>query len=209
MTSLLTAEERDTSKASITKALRKSGKIPAVFYGKAADNQPVSVDEREIMRIFQNVGRNGVIQLKLNNKTYSVMTHDIQYDSLKRELIHLDFLEVDMKSKMDVAVPIHFIGEEAGAKHGAVVQHHLNEFMVRSLPNEIPSAIEVDVSEMEVGDVLKVKDIKQGSTHEILNDDDDVVVSIIPPQRDRGEEDMDVQKEIEDSIEEHERAEEE
>jgi large subunit ribosomal protein L25 len=209
MTSLLTAQERDTSKASITRSLRKSGKIPAVFYGKTATNQPVSVDEREMVRIFHEVGRNGVIQLQVNDKTYSVMTHDIQYDSLKREFIHLDFLEVDMASKMDVAVPIHFVGEALGAKHGAIVQHHLNELNIRALPNDIPSSIEMDVSELDVGDVLKVKDIKHGSTQEILNDDDDVVVSIIPPQRDRGEEDMDVQKQIEDSIEEHEKAEEE
>lgn len=207
MTSQLTVQERDASKKSITRSLRKNGKIPAVLYGKSSENKPVSVDERDMVHIFQDVGRNGVIQLNLNGKTYSVMTHDIQYDSLKREYIHLDFLEVDMASKMDVAVPIHFLGEALGAKQGAVVQHHLNEMTIRSLPNDIPGAIEIDVSEMDVGDVLKVKDIKETSSYDILNDDDDVIVSIIPPQRDRGEEDMDVVQDIEESKE-HEASEE-
>ncbi|MGV3488442.1 MAG: 50S ribosomal protein L25/general stress protein Ctc [Tuberibacillus sp.] len=203
MAKVLAVQERDASKKSITRSLRKNGKIPAVLYGKTAQNQPIAVDERDILRVFQEVGRNGVIGLELNGKTYPVITHDIQFDPLKREFVHLDFFEVDMDQKMDVGVPIHFIGEDEAAKAGAVVQHHLNELTVKTLPSEIPSSIELDVSEMAVGDVLKVKDVKSGSGYEILNSDDDVIVSVIPPARDRGEEDLDVKGEIEEEKEEH------
>ena len=161
MASQLAVEERDASRKSITRGLRKNGKIPAVLYGKTVENQSVAVNEKDVIRILQEVGRNGVIQLNLNGKTFSVMTHDIQFDPIKREYVHLDFLEVDMSSKLDVEVPIHLIGEAIGIKQGAIAQHHLNELTIRALPNEIPTAIELDVSEMDVGDVLKIKDIKR------------------------------------------------
>jgi len=203
MASILAVQERDASKKSIARKLRKDGKIPAVLYGKNANGKPIAVDERDMHRIFQEVGRNAVIQLDLNGEKYSVITHDVQFDHLKREYVHFDFLEVDMDQKMDVGVPIHFLGEEEAAKGGGVVQHHLNEVTVRTLPSEIPSMIEIDVSRMQVGDVLKVKDIKEDSAYEVLNNDDDVIVSIIPPARDRGEEDMDLIQDIEESKEDH------
>lgn len=204
MTSQLAVEERDASKKSITRGLRKNGKIPAVLYGKTVENQPVTANEKDVIHILQEVGRNGVIQLNLNGKTFSVMTHDIQFDPIKREYVHLDFLEVDMSSKLDVEVPIHLTGEAIGIKQGAITQHHLNELTIRALPSDIPPAIELDVSEMDVGDVLKVKDVKKGSSHEILNDDDDVVVSIVPPAKDRGEADLDVKLKVEGLEENHE-----
>jgi len=202
MAMALTAEKREPKK-SVTRNLRRNGKIPAVLYGKTVTNQLIAVDERKMIRVFQENGRNGVVQMQLDGKTISVIAHEIQYDPLKRKWLHLDFLEVDMDHEMDVDVPVHFIGEDVVAKAGGVIQHQLNELKIRALPKDIPGAIEVDVSDLKVGDVLKVKDIKAKSGYTLLNEDDDVIVSVIPPARDRGQEDLDVKAEIEENKEDH------
>jgi large subunit ribosomal protein L25 len=203
MAMALTAEKRESSKKSVTRNLRRNGKIPAVLYGKTVTNQLIAVDEREMIRVFQENGRNGVVQMQLDGTTISVIAHEIQYDPLKRKWLHLDFLEVDMDHEMDVDVPILFMGEDVVTKAGGVIQHQLNELKVRALPKDIPGAIEVDVSDLKVGDVLKVKDIKAKSGYTLLNEDDDVIVSVIPPARDRGQEDLDVKAEIEENKEDH------
>lgn len=174
---------REHTKKSMIKKLRSEGKIPAVVYGKNVGNESISVEEGDVMRLFKADGRNAVMQMKLgNNKGFSVMAHDIQFDRLKGDIIHIDFLEIDMKSELDAVVPVVLTGESAGEKEGGVVQHTLNEVNVRALPANIPSTIEVDVSALNVGDSLKIGDIKSaGGDYTVLDDEDDVVVSVTPP----------------------------
>ncbi|TCP22545.1 LSU ribosomal protein L25P [Scopulibacillus darangshiensis] len=178
----LNAKNRQHLRKSMTKKLRNEGRIPAVVYGKNVGNQNVSVEEGEMIRLFRSDGRNAVIQMKVeNNKPYSVMAHDIQFDRLKDEIVHIDFLEIDMKTEIDAVVPVVLTGESAGEKEGGVVQHQFNELNVRSLPANIPSNIEVDVSALNIGDSLKVRDLKANADYEILDDEDEVIVSVTPP----------------------------
>ncbi|GGE54019.1 50S ribosomal protein L25 [Pullulanibacillus camelliae] len=179
----LNVKERDNSRHSITRNLRKSGKIPAVVYGKSVGNRGIVVDEGEMIRTFREVGRNGVITLQIDGQAFPAMVQDIQTDSLKGNILHLDFLEVDMKAKTDAVVPLHTVGEAVGQKEGGVVQHNVNEVTVSALPADIPTAIEIDISELKIGDVLKVKDIKHSGNYEIVDDGEEVMISITPPNK--------------------------
>ncbi|MFC4620365.1 50S ribosomal protein L25/general stress protein Ctc [Camelliibacillus cellulosilyticus] len=184
MTNQLTGQERDTSRKSIAKRLRREGKIPAVIYGKNIENRPIDIDEADITRFFNESGKNGVLQLGINGKTMSVMAHDIQRDPLKGRLIHIDFIEVDMHHEIDVDVPIHTTGDSIGEKQGGVVQHHLNELSLRALPTKIPNVIEVDITNLDVGDSLTIGELKGHNDYDILNDDEEVVVTVTPPTLD-------------------------
>ena len=177
----LSVKERDNSRHSITRGLRKEGKIPAVVYGKTVGNRPISVDERDMLRVFRESGRNGVLNLNLGGQAFSAMVYDFQVDPLKGHFLHIDFLEVDMKIETEAVVPLHLVGESIGQKEGGVVQQVINEVTVRALPANIPQALEVDISSLAIGDVLKIKDIKSDQNYDILHEEDEVILSITPP----------------------------
>ncbi|GGH88304.1 large subunit ribosomal protein L25 [Pullulanibacillus pueri] len=181
MPAQLNVKERDNSKHSFTRALRDSGKIPAVVYGKTVGNRGISVDESDMIRVFRDSGRNSVISLNIDGQAFSAMVQDLQVDPLKGHIVHIDFLEVDMKVEKEAVVPLHTVGEAVGQKEGGVVQHNVNELTVKALPANIPAAIEVDISALTIGDVLKVKDIPVSGDYEILDEGDEVVISVQPP----------------------------
>lgn len=178
----LTVSEREHKKHSTTRKLRSEGRVPAVVYGKNVGNQSISVEESEMLKLFNSEGKNAIINLSIGSgKTYSVMAHDIQFDRLKNEIIHIDFLEIDMKSEVEAEVPLHLTGESAGEKEGGVVNQTVNALMVKALPSKLPNVIEVDVSSLEIGDSMQVEDIKASGDFEIVDDKEEIIVSITPP----------------------------
>ncbi|WP_085522375.1 50S ribosomal protein L25/general stress protein Ctc [Tuberibacillus sp. Marseille-P3662] len=190
MVTELKATSRDHSSKSMTKKIRHQGQIPAVVYGQKADNTAIAVSENEMTRIFQRVGRNGVLRLDIDGeRQYSVMAHDIQKDRLKDEMIHIDFLQVDMDTEMDSVVPVHTTGDSPGEKEGGILQHSLNELNVRAKPADIPSVIEVDISELNIGDTVQISELTVSGNYELLDDPEEPVVTIIPPGRNVEDED--------------------
>lgn len=174
--------EREHTKHSVTRKLRLEGKIPAVVYGKTVGNKLVAVDEGEMIRLFHSEGRNAIIQLKIGkDNPYSVMAHDIQFDHLKDEMLHIDFMEINMKSEIEAEVPFHLTGESAGEKEGGVVNQPVIHLLVKALPADLPNHIDLDISDLNVGDSRQVKDIKIDGEYEILSDEEVVVVSIVAP----------------------------
>lgn len=180
----LKAIQRDSTKKSLKKQLRNEGKVPGILYGKTIGNQNVTVDEGDLLKLFNSAGLNEVIQLDLGGNATSVMTQDIQRDPLKNQLIHIDFKEVNMNEAVEVAVPLHIIGEEAVEKRDGVVTHIMNEVHVRALPGHIPNHIELDVTDLQVGDSLKVDKLTVGlnAEYEVIDDGDEVLVTINHPQ---------------------------
>ncbi len=178
----LTVSERAHKKHSTTRKLRSEGRVPAVVYGKNVGNQTISVEESEMLKLFNSEGKNAIINLTIGSgKAFSVMAHDIQFDRLKNEIIHIDFLEIDMKSEIEAEVPLHLTGEAAGDKDGGVVNQTVNELMIKALPSNLPNFLEVDISALEVGDSLQVSDIKVTGDFEIVDDNEEIIVSITPP----------------------------
>ncbi|WKB35930.1 50S ribosomal protein L25/general stress protein Ctc [Terrilactibacillus sp. S3-3] len=175
----LNAAIRDDSRKSVAKQLRKQGKIPAVVYGKTVGNQSVAVNEGEMSKLFRQEGRNALIELNLDdNKEYTVMAHELQYDHIKGTIQHIDFLEVNVNEEIDAVVPVVLQGAEAAEEGGAVLNHTLNELTVRALPTQLPNAIEIDVSGLNIGDHVRIGDIKPDGQYTILGDPEEVVVSV-------------------------------
>ena len=113
------------------KKLRNTGKVPAVVYGYGTKNTSVKVDEVEFIK---------------------VMVSDYQFDPLKNQITHIDFLAINMTEERTVDVPVHLVGEAAGAKEGGVVEQPLFDLQVTATPENIPESIEVDITELEVND---------------------------------------------------------
>ncbi|MBM7555128.1 50S ribosomal protein L25/general stress protein Ctc [Thalassobacillus pellis] len=179
----LKANQRKDLKSSTSRELRQEGNVPAVVYGKDKEPVTVSVNSIELLKTVRDEGRNAIISLNVEgDKTVDVMLHEYQIDPLKDELIHADFYIVDMEQEMDVEVPVHLDGESVGSKEGGVLQQPLYHLQVRAKPGNIPEEIKVDVSELEVGDSIMVSDLKQGKDYEILDDENQTIVSVTPPE---------------------------
>lgn len=139
----LSAEQRTMSPS----ALRAAEKIPAVYYGKGSDAVSVAIDAREFVKVYREAGETSVVTLAIGGEKIPTLIHDVQRDALSGEATHVDFLIVDMKAAIEVAVPLEFIGTAEAEKNGlGTLVKVLHEVHVSALPADLPSALEVDVT---------------------------------------------------------------
>ncbi|WP_436855935.1 50S ribosomal protein L25/general stress protein Ctc [Staphylococcus caeli] len=172
------------------KTLRNTGKVPAIVYGYGTKNTSVKVDEVEFIKVIREVGRNGVIELGVGSKSIKVMVSDYQFDPLKNQITHIDFLAINMTEERTVEVPVQLIGEAVGAKEGGVVEQPLFNLEVTATPDNIPESIEVDISELDINDSLSVEDIKVSGDFTIENEVTDSIVTVVPPTEEPTEEEI-------------------
>lgn len=184
MSTVLQAKERKELRHSALKQIRTDGNIPAIIYGSKVDSKPVYVNAADFTKTIRQVGRNGVISLDVDGSKQDVVLTDYQENSIKREIIHVDFLAVDKSSKINVDVRLVLAGDAAGVKDGGVLQQPLHQLAITSTPDNIPQQIEVDVTNLQVGETLTIADIlNQGSTFQINHENDEVIASILPPKQ--------------------------
>lgn len=187
MASLKSVIRQGKQTRSSLRKLRASGIIPAVVYGYGAKNTSVKVDEVEFIKTIREAGRNGVIELGVGSKSIKVMVSDYQYDSLKNQITHVDFLAINMKQELTVDVPVVLVGEAVGASEGGVVQQPLFDLQVTTTPDAIPEHIEVDISELAIGDSYLVGDLDATDKYAIENDKEEAVVTVVPPTEEPAE----------------------
>ena len=167
----LNADVRTESGKKIAKQLRYRGQLPAVVYGENAAPVACSVDERLLSDLLKAHGRNAIISLSAGDTSQSTIIKDIQYDPLRDEILHVDFHRIDLARKIVVEVPIHATGSAVGVRIGeGILEQMLHDLEIECLPTDIPDHIEIDVSDLEIGDSLHVSDI-------VLESDDFAIVT--------------------------------
>lgn len=181
MAKLASNSRAEKSKQSELKELRQTGKVPAVVYGFETENTSLSVDENEFIKVIREVGRNGVIDLEIADGVTQVMVNEYQFDALKNQITHIDFIAINMQTEVTVEVQIELTGEAPGQKEGGVLEQPLFEVSVTAKPADIPETIEVDVSELNVGDAIHVEDIRSKGNFVIENEDADALVIVSAP----------------------------
>lgn len=182
MGAVLKATERTGSKGSNLRRLRQEGNIPAVVYGRNSESKSIYINSIEFLKTIRENGKNGVISLDVGGSQQDVMLTDYQQDHIKNEVLHADFLKVDKSSKVNASVRINLVGDAAGVKDGGVMQQPVHEVNITSTPGSIPPSIDVDVTNLQVGENLTLADIKTGN-YEINDDENTVIVSILPPKQ--------------------------
>ncbi|WP_026860100.1 50S ribosomal protein L25/general stress protein Ctc [Jeotgalicoccus psychrophilus] len=181
MAKLASNSRAEKSKQSELKELRNTGKVPAVVYGFETENTSLSVDENEFIKVIREVGRNGVIDLEIADGVTQVMVNEYQFDALKNQITHIDFIAINMQTEVTVEVQIELTGEAPGQKEGGVLEQPLFEVSVTAKPADIPETIEVDISDLNVGDSIHVEDIRSKGNFVIENEDADALVIISAP----------------------------
>lgn len=195
---VLNAEVREVTGKKNANRLRREGKIPGIFYAREEQEIPLTLNSKDILRLLSS--ETGLINLNIDNKKIKKsIIKEIHFDPVTNNPIHVDIMGVKLKEKINISVPIHITGDAYGVKEeGGLLTQSLHELEINCLPLELPERIEVDVTDLKVGDTIHVKDLKLGK-FDILNDPEVVVVGITMPRAMKEEE-----KPVEPAIEEEE-----
>ena len=163
--------------------LRREGVLPGVVFGGHKDSTNVQTDQREFERGYRRWGNTTLVTLEgLTEGEQPVLIHDVTRSTLTGRLLHVDFLRVSLTEKVHAEVPLHFVGESAAVKGGGVLVHAKSEINVEAFPQDIPHAIEVDLSPLlEIDDSIYVRDLKvDASKVEVLDEGDELIVRVVP-----------------------------
>ncbi|HZA40085.1 MAG TPA: 50S ribosomal protein L25/general stress protein Ctc [Actinomycetota bacterium] len=178
----LQATRRDESGKGAARRARAAGRVPAVLYGRGMDPVSLEVDRREFVTALKtDAGMNVLLDIEFDGTNTLALTRELQRDPVRGTLLHADFVKVDRTQAIEVEVPVHLVGEAQGTKEGGALENPLFSVHVRTLPGNVPEAVEADVSAMNIGDTLRVADLRVPADVEILNDPEAVVASIAAP----------------------------
>ena len=188
----LQAEFRGDQGKGASRRLRRDGKVPAVLYGGGEAPRAITLSHRELLKQVENEAFfSHIIELKVGDKKQSAIVKDMQRHPAKRVIMHIDFQRVVAGDAIRMNVPIHFIGEDVapGVKTGGgIVSHMRNEVEIECLPKNLPEFLSVDVSQMELDDMLHLSDIVLPEGVEILElaqgpEHDQPIVSVHRPAK--------------------------
>jgi len=189
----LNAQPRENTTKGMTHQLRREGKLPAVLYGGKESALSIVIDQKEFLKARHTEhGENVIISLyisgpaaspsKTSKKPVPVIIKEIQINPVTRNLLHVDLYRISLREEIQVNVPIEIYGEAPGVeKSGGVLDHVVHEMAVKCLPTKIPDKIICDVSSLEAGEILTIKDLKIPQGVEVLDDPEKIVLSIIAP----------------------------
>jgi large subunit ribosomal protein L25 len=178
----LTGAKRDRLGKGGARKSRAAGQIPAVLYGHGETPIPVAVGTRDFeIALHKHEGGNPIVNLALGGSEYTALIRAVQYDPVSHAILHLDFQHISLTETVEVKVALHFEGLATGVKDGGgILEHILREVEVRCLPTAIPSSIDADVSALNIGDSIHLRDLTVPNV-EILTDLDSTIATVVPP----------------------------
>lgn len=181
---ILKAEKRTGRGKSTTRKLRRGGKLPAALYGKDIEPVAITIGSKEWEKLQKRMKRNVILDMELYGdggvEHRSVMVKEVQRDFVKHGVLHVDFLQVSMERMVEVEVPIVLTGTPKGAANNGIVEQHLRTINVECLPGKIPEQIEIDISDLDIGDSFHVNQISLSGIR-LLEGQDVAIVTVIPP----------------------------
>ncbi|MBI4744064.1 MAG: 50S ribosomal protein L25 [Actinobacteria bacterium] len=181
----LKAEYREGIGKSAVKKLRAINKVPAIFYGEGVENIPIALNTKDLKAVMgTETGIHTVLDLeidmgskkKVNEKA---VIKEIQRSPVRGSYTHVDLFKTDLDKKIETAVPLVTVGEAPGVKEGGLIQHGIREIEVECLVRDMPKHIDVDISNLKMGDVIRVADISKVEGIKFLTHEEEIVVSVI------------------------------
>ncbi len=177
----LEATPRTATTKNAARRVRVAGQIPGVVYGAGKDSQTVSVDPRQVQKIlYSETGHNTIVDLKLANEQAKAMIVDWQYEPIRGHLLHVDFKRIAMDKVLRIKVPVLLKGEAAGVKlEGGILEQVLREVEIECLPADIPGHIDVDVTDLTFGKLIRVEDLPHVEKLKFITDPNQMVAHIV------------------------------
>ncbi len=181
----LALRPREHSGKGVARKLRAAGRIPAVLYGPKIGSVAVDLESRNLERILRESGLNALLDLAVDGRgdlaDTVALVKELQRHPVRGELMHVDLYQVDLTQRVEVSVPIQMMGRSAGVEAGGIVDVLIRELPVRCLPRAIPESLEVDISALEIGDVIHAGQVGLPADVELAIDADLGIVHVVAP----------------------------
>ncbi len=190
----LVAQERKDFKKSTLKTLRNDGEIPAIVYGREINTKSIFIKNIDLRKVIRDVGRNGIISLNLNEKSKNVILRDYQNNPVTKDILHVDFLQVDKHTEIDTSVSVILKGTSNGEKVGGIAKQLLHELNITAKVNDIPDSIEIDITNFEIGHTVQIADIKKDYSNCTFKHEDEETIMMVDYVKPVTEEEDDASK---------------
>lgn len=177
-------EARDKQRKRDARRLLRSGKIPAILYGPKTAAVGLALDKKEFSRRVAGLQGSHLVRLKSGAAALAekvALVKDMQFHPISGDVIHADFYEVDLTAKIQVHVPLHFVGKAAGIARGGILQPIVRELEVECLPLDIPEFFNVDVTALDIGDSVHIEDLQMPEGVVSIAEENLALVSVVPP----------------------------
>lgn len=195
----LSADTRQDSGKGVARTLRRTGKVPAVIYGRGRESEALVVDRDLLGRVILKVTSSTPIQVTVDGREpVTALLREVQRNPIRPEdILHIDFYEIHAGEEISVSIPIHLEGIPDGVRNfGGVLDQSMRELEIKVMPRNIPDHIEVEVTELGIGQGLYVRDVEVPNA-EVLADPNQVICSVIAP---RVEEEPTVEETLEEEV---------
>ena len=197
----ISAQAPTPGKAS-ARAARRQGNVPCVLYGRHVDAHPFVTSERSLHPLIFT-DRTHIVNVSLGDDSWECIVKDVTYHPVTDRPMHVDFQALQAGEKVTLSIPLNFIGVSVGQSKGGSPQFVLNELLVSCFPRDIPARIDIDVSEVDIGDSIHLRDLEE-ETLEFLAPEDQILMTVTRPRTVEEEEEVDqeVEEEEEEEVEE-------
>lgn len=178
------AEPRTGGGKTEARRVRRTGRIPAVFYGPKREPSLLSIDAKEFTNKVMVLEGSHLIRFRSDRPEFSdrvALVKDTQLNAISGSVIHADFYEVDLEATIRVPVPLHFVGKAAGVVHGGILQPVCREIEVECLPLSIPEFVTVDVSPLAIHDAVHISQLALPEGVTAIYETDIALVTVLPP----------------------------
>jgi large subunit ribosomal protein L25 len=164
--------------------MRRDGKIPGVLYGPKTSPVPLELNKKEFSNRVAGLEGSHLVRLQSGSTALAdkvALVKEIQYHPITGEVIHTDLYEVDLTAKIQVRVPLHFVGKAAGVVRGGILQPIVREIEVECLPLDIPEFFNVEVSALDIGDSIHIEELPMPEGVTVVSETNLALVAVVPP----------------------------
>ncbi|MDE0010092.1 MAG: 50S ribosomal protein L25 [Candidatus Poribacteria bacterium] len=180
----LEVQPRDAFGKQRARALRREGAVPAVLYGRSQDTLAIQLNARIFKQFLRTHGENVIINMEIGGgNTEIVIIKEIQRDPVeKHQLVHADFIRISLDEPVTSPVPVVLVGTPLGVEEGGVLESPLRQVTLHCLPMQLPTEISVNVSELDIGDVIHVGDLDLDAEIEVLDESERIIAMVSQPR---------------------------
>ena len=175
----LEVSKREVRPRSLRNKLRHEGKVPAVVYGYKIESTPISFDGLTLSKLLREHGANTVITMDNDGQKVNTLVHKIQTNTFTNHFEHAEFLSVNMSEETEVETEVVLVGESVGVKSGGVLAQNLYTVVVSATPDKLPERIEVDVTNLELGDSITVADLPKNDDYKFVTDSEEQIAAVV------------------------------
>lgn len=184
---VLSAEKRSESGKSYARKLRREGRVPGIVYGAGDDTASISLNKIELARMLRH--EHAIVNVKVDGNDQPAVVKSVDVHPLSGDVIHIDFLRVVAGQEMTVTIPINIVGTAVGTKIGGVLAVLKHDVEISVLPKYMPDHIDIDVSELEIGDVIRIKEITLENMS-FVEDAEELICQVNQPRKEEEPEEL-------------------